>query len=51
MLSEEQRTGKLSGEKVLGSELLDEKIKKTARKVEKIHVDLESRIMQRHVEL
>lgn len=42
---------KLAGEKTDGLLLMEENIKKQARKVDKLHTDIESRIMQRHVEL
>lgn len=42
---------KLYGAKTPGMQQLHDDIKTHARKVEKLHVDLESRIMQRHVEL
>lgn len=42
---------KLYGAKTPGMQQLHDDIKKHARKVDKLHVDLESRIMQRHVEL
>lgn len=38
-------------EKTEGLQLMEETIKKQARKVEKLHLDLETRIMQKHVEL
>lgn len=39
------------GDKVNVADVMDDAIKKHARKVEKIHLDLEARIMQKHVEL
>lgn len=42
---------KLAGEKSEGVLLMEETIKKQARKVEKLHLDLETRIMQKHTEL
>ncbi|PNF21763.1 hypothetical protein B7P43_G09876 [Cryptotermes secundus] len=42
---------KLAGEKSEGVILMEETIKKQARKVEKLHLDLETRIMQKHTEL
>lgn len=51
VLGAEQRGKKMPGEKVKIGEMMDETIKKQARKVEKLHLDLEARIMQKHVEL
>lgn len=42
---------KLAGEKSEGVLLMEETIKKQARKVEKLHLNLETRIMQKHIEL
>lgn len=42
---------KLYGAKTPGMQQLHDDIKKHVRKVDKLHLDLESRIMQRHVEL
>ncbi|XP_071439421.1 alpha-2-macroglobulin receptor-associated protein [Hetaerina americana] len=42
---------KVAGKKPEAVEKSEEKIKKQARKVEKLHLDLEARIMQKHVEL
>lgn len=42
---------KVAGEKTDGIKMMEENIKKQARKVEKWHIDLEARIMQKHVEL
>lgn len=42
---------KLAGGKTDGMLLLEDNIKKQSRKVEKMHLDLETRIMQRHIEL
>lgn len=42
---------KMAGEKTEGLQVMEETIKKQARKVEKLHLDLETRIMQKHVEL
>ncbi|KAK4881057.1 hypothetical protein RN001_004376 [Aquatica leii] len=42
---------KLSGGKSDGMLLLEDNIKKTARKVEKMHFNLEAKIMQKHIEL
>lgn len=39
------------GDKVYVADVMDDAIKKHARKVEKIHIDLEARIMQKHIEL
>lgn len=48
-LSNEKNT--MAGVKSDGFHMMEENIKKQARKVEKIHLDLESKIMQKHVEL
>lgn len=51
-LSEERHKEKqLSGVKTPGLLQMEDDIKKHARKVEKIHLDLETRIMQKHIEL
>jgi hypothetical protein len=52
-LGSERRANKekLAGEKSEGILLMEETIKKQARKVEKLHLDLETRIMQKHIEL
>jgi hypothetical protein len=52
-LGSERRAGKekLAGEKSEGVLVMEETIKKQARKVEKLHLDLETRIMQKHTEL
>ncbi|XP_054266492.1 alpha-2-macroglobulin receptor-associated protein [Macrosteles quadrilineatus] len=42
---------KMAGDKLTLSDVNDETIKKQARKVEKLHLDLEARIMQKHIEL
>lgn len=42
---------KFSGEKSHGHKLMEDNIKKQARKVDKIHLDIETKIMQRHIEL
>ena len=42
---------KIAGMKTEGIQLMEDTIKKQARKVEKLHLDLETRIMQKHVEL
>ncbi|XP_060527178.1 alpha-2-macroglobulin receptor-associated protein [Cylas formicarius] len=42
---------KVAGEKSHGQRMMEENIKKQARKVDKIHLDLETRIMQKHIEL
>lgn len=42
---------KIAGEKTDGHRLMEDNIKKQSRKVEKLHLDIESRIMQKHVEL
>lgn len=41
----------MSGVKNDGAQIMVDTIKKQARKVEKLHYDLESKIMERHVEL
>ncbi|EEZ98539.1 alpha-2-macroglobulin receptor-associated protein [Tribolium castaneum] len=41
----------MAGGKTNGMQMMEDTIKKHARKVEKIHLDLETRIMQRHIEL
>ncbi|KAG8331263.1 low density lipoprotein receptor- protein associated protein 1 [Homalodisca vitripennis] len=50
-LAGDSRGKKQAGEKLTLSEVNDETIKKQARKVEKLHLDLEARIMQKHIEL
>ena len=42
---------KLAGVKTDEILLMEETIKKQARIVEKLHLDLETRIMQKHIEL
>lgn len=42
---------KFSGEKSNGAKMMEDNIRKQARKVEKIHLDIETKIMQRHIEL
>lgn len=42
---------KIAGDKNHGAQMMEDNIKKQARKVEKLHLDLETRIMQKHVEL
>lgn len=42
---------KFSGEKANGAKMMEENIRKQARKVDKIHLDIETKIMQRHIEL
>lgn len=42
---------KIAGDKPNGMQMMEDTIKKQARKVEKLHLDLETRIMQKHVEL
>ncbi|CAG9766721.1 unnamed protein product [Ceutorhynchus assimilis] len=42
---------KYSGGKSNGHKLMEDNIKKHARKVDKIHLDIETKIMQRHIEL
>ncbi|ERL83346.1 hypothetical protein D910_00246 [Dendroctonus ponderosae] len=42
---------KFSGEKSNGQKMMEDNIKKQARKVDKIHLDIETKIMQRHIEL
>ncbi|KAH1012772.1 hypothetical protein HUJ05_011868 [Dendroctonus ponderosae] len=41
---------KFSGEKSNGQKMMEDNIKKQARKVDKIHLDIETKIMQRHIE-
>jgi len=41
----------MAGGKTDGMALIEDNIKKQARKVEKIHLDLETRIMRKHIEL
>ncbi|XP_023024348.2 alpha-2-macroglobulin receptor-associated protein [Leptinotarsa decemlineata] len=41
----------IAGGKTSTASLMEENIKKHARKVDKIHLDLETRIMQKHIEL
>ncbi|XP_066993825.1 alpha-2-macroglobulin receptor-associated protein [Anabrus simplex] len=50
-LGADRRAQKMAGEKPEGLLLVEENIKKQARKAEKLHLDLETRIMQRHIEL
>ncbi|KAK9695341.1 Alpha-2-macroglobulin RAP, N-terminal domain [Popillia japonica] len=50
-LNEDYNKGKMAGLKTDGLKLVDENIKKQARKVDKIHLDLETKIMQKHIEL
>ncbi|KAF7286765.1 alpha-2-macroglobulin receptor-associated protein [Rhynchophorus ferrugineus] len=42
---------KFSGEKNHGFKMMEENIRKQARKVEKLHLDIETKIMQKHIEL
>lgn len=42
---------KVAGEKTHGMQMMEDNIKKQSRKVEKLHLDIETRIMQKHVEL
>lgn len=42
---------KIVGDKTDGMRMMEDLIKKQARKLEKFHVDLETRIMRKHVEL
>ncbi|XP_066149520.1 alpha-2-macroglobulin receptor-associated protein [Euwallacea fornicatus] len=42
---------KFSGEKSHGHKMMEDNIKKHARKVDKIHLDIETKIMQKHIEL
>lgn len=42
---------KISGGKSNGMQMMEDNIKKHERKVEKIHLDIETRIMQKHIEL
>lgn len=41
----------IAGAKTHASSMMSDNIKKQARKVEKIHLDIETRIMQKHIEL
>lgn len=45
------KKAKVLGEKPNGHKIMEDSIRKHARKVEKIHLDLETKIMQRHIEL
>lgn len=47
----EKNAKKVAGDKLNVAEFVDDSIKKQARKVEKLHIDLEARIMQKHIEL
>ncbi|XP_075231111.1 alpha-2-macroglobulin receptor-associated protein [Lycorma delicatula] len=47
----EKKGKNVAGDKLNVAEFVDDSIKKQARKVEKLHLDLETRIMQKHVEL
>lgn len=47
---EKEKIGIAGGKSGAGS-LMEDTIKKHSRKVEKIHLDLETRIMQKHIEL
>ncbi|XP_050303155.1 alpha-2-macroglobulin receptor-associated protein [Anthonomus grandis grandis] len=53
VLNEEKhnKKTKFSGEKPHGHQMMEDNIKKQARKVDKIHLDIETKIMQRHIEL
>lgn len=42
---------KFLGEKNHGFKMMEENIRKQARKVEKLHLDIETKIMQKHIEL
>lgn len=48
---QEKQGKKFAGEKLNVADFVDTSIKKQARKVEKLHLDIEARIMQKHVEL
>lgn len=48
---EKYKKSDLHGEKSQQHTLMHDNIKKQARKVEKIHLDIETRIMQKHIEL
>lgn len=48
---QEKQGKKVAGDKLNVADFVDDSIKKQARKVEKLHLDLEARIMQKHVEL
>lgn len=47
----EKQKMNIAGGKTHASSMMSDNIKKHARKVEKIHLDLETRIMQKHIEL
>lgn len=47
----EKQKMNIAGGKTNAASLMQDNIKKQARKVEKIHLDLETRIMQKHIEL
>ncbi|CAH1975111.1 unnamed protein product [Acanthoscelides obtectus] len=47
----EKKKMDIAGGKSNAASLMEDNIKKQARKVEKIHLDLETRIMQKHIEL
>ncbi|KAL1491821.1 hypothetical protein ABEB36_012358 [Hypothenemus hampei] len=42
---------KFSGEKSHGHKMMEDNIKKQARKVDKLHLEIETKIMQKHIEL
>lgn len=42
---------KMAGVKNDGLKMMDENIKKQARKVDRLHLDIETKIMQKHIEL
>lgn len=42
---------KQAGDKLTLSDINNETIKKQARRVEELHIDIEARIMQKHIEL
>lgn len=50
-LAADSKSKKQAGDKLTLSDVNDDTIKKQARKVEKLHLDLEARIMQKHIEL
>lgn len=48
----DRRAAKLNGEKLTeGIRAMDETVRRQERKVEKLRLDLEARIMQKHIEL
>lgn len=47
----QKKKEKVAGEKTNEEQLMEDTIKKQSRKVEKLHLDLETRIKMKHVEL